>query len=83
MRPKREGCSSGQQARVPKITDAIGKNPFRVTRIRLGGSRHDPARVRAQQRVASGPVDARSKADKIEWRSNPSSVGVHSSMFKS
>jgi hypothetical protein len=39
MRPKREGCSSGQQARVPKITDAIGKKPFRVPRIRLGGSR--------------------------------------------
>ena len=77
MRPKREGCSSGQQARA-KITDSIGKKPFRVTRIRLGGSRHDPARVRAQQWVASGPVDARSKADKIEWRSNPSSVGVHS-----
>jgi hypothetical protein len=79
MYTSREGCSSGQRARVPEITDVIDKKPFRVTRVRVGGSRHDRERVGAQQRVASGPVEARSKADKIEWRSNPSSVGVHSS----
>jgi hypothetical protein len=78
-RPNRDGCSSGQRARMPAVAETIDKKPFRVTRIRVGRSRHDRERVRAQQRIASGAVDARSKADKIEWRSNPSSVGVHSS----
>src|ERR1700722_2357268 len=79
MRPKCEGSSSRQQACVPTVMDAVDKKSFRITRIRLGGSRHDRERVRAQQRIASGAVEARRKSDKVDWSSNPSSMGIHSS----